>query len=372
MNSPIPIPLNAFTRWRQRHRRRTTPGSVPGTITIDPAMPFPEMHLMSFSAEEFREREIKAPEEATEELKTRPFVWLQVEGLGSEEILQRIKAAFGLHRLAMEDVVNLHQRAKVEEYDGYAYIVLRLAVMNGDVHTEQISLFVGKNFVISFEERDNDALEPIKNRLRKGLGIIRTMGPDFLAYAIIDAVIDRYFPILEGYGDRIEAIETELLASFNRDTVKKVHTLKQDLLCMRRAIWPARDAINVLLRDQIGVMGKEVHVYLRDCYDHVTQIIDILETDRELSSDLMDLHMSNVSNRTNEVMKVLTIMSSIFIPLSFIASLYGMNFDTDVSPYNMPELAWPYGYPGVLLLMLTVGLSMLGFAWKKGWIGRGP
>ncbi|MCC6548397.1 magnesium/cobalt transporter CorA [Candidatus Sumerlaeota bacterium] len=369
------IPRSSIARLirmrHSRHRRLTPPGSPPGTIIIDPQMPEPKLHLMAYTSTEFKEQPIEKASDACAYLDKFPFIWLQVEGLGNAEVITEIKDVFKLHRLAMEDVVNVHQRAKVEEYDEHLYIVLRLPIrINGILRLEQLSLFIGKNYVITFEENDHDALEPVKDRIRRKLGLIRNLGADYLAYAVIDAVIDRYFPMLEQYGDMIEDVEIELLNEKGPGAVKKIYMIKQDLLALRRAIWPARDAINSMIRDQHPLISDGARVYLRDCYDHVIQIIDILETDRELSSDLLDLHMTMLSNRTNDIMKILTMMSTIFIPLSFIASVYGMNFNTDASHYNMPELNNPFGYPMVLLLMGFIGVVLVVFFWKKGWLGK--
>ena len=368
-----PHSLARLIRLRNRRPRRLIPpGSPPGTIIINPKMPKPKLHLMAYTSGEFKEQPIENTAEIAQYLDKFPFIWLQVEGLGDEKVIADIKETFKLHRLAMEDVVSVHQRAKVEDYDDHIYIVMRLPTREGGIlHIEQLSLFIGGNFVITFEERDHDALEPVKERIRRKLGLIRNMGADYLAYAVIDAVIDRYFPLLEHYGDTIEDVEIELLNEKGTGAVRKIYMIKQDLLALRRAIWPARDAINSLIRDEHQLISSAIRVYLRDCYDHVIQIIDILETDRELSSDLLDLHMTTIGNRTNEVMKILTMISTIFIPLSFIASVYGMNFNTDASHYNMPELNSPFGYPLVLSLMGMIAWLLVIFFWKKGWLRRG-
>lgn len=354
---------------RRRTKRRTAPGSMPGTVAIDPNAPKPQIHLIAFTADHYVEKEIEDLAEIEPARQAHPFVWLQVEGLGDDRMLLALRDMFKLHRLAMEDVVNVHQRPKIEEYADSLYIVMRLPVQSDSVHSEQLSLFIGGNFVITFEERDNDALEPVKERLRKKIGLIRGLGVDFLAYAIIDAVIDRYFPILETIGDQIEAVETQMLESPRRELINRVYCLKQDLLALRRCVWPSRDALNSLVRDPFPQLGAETRVYMRDVYDHIIQIMDHVETDRELVSDLRDLYLTNLSNRANEIMKVLTLLGSIFLPMNFIAALYGMNFNTD-SPYNMPELNWRLGYPFALTIMLSISISMLIFFWRKGWIWR--
>ena len=276
---------------------------------------------------------------------------------------------FHLHPLALEDAVNVHQRSKVDRYGDQLFITARVPADTVGFRTEQVSLFVGKNFVITFLEDPGDCFEPVRRRLRDDEGLIRRRGADYLAYALLDASIDAYFPLLETFGDRLEELEDEVIATPSRTTVGRIHDAKHDLRMLRRAIWPMREAMSQLSRDDTPVIAVETRVYFRDLYDHAVQIIDIVETYRELGSDLNDLYLSALSNRMNEIMRVLTVIATIFMPLSFVAGLYGMNFDTQASPWNMPELHWRYGYPLALATMAAVAFGMLLFFRRRGWLG---
>jgi magnesium transporter len=291
--------------------------------------------------------------------------------LGDAKVISTIGNLFGLHQLALEDVVNVHQRAKVEDYPDHLFIVARMVERNECLLTEQVTMFLGQDYVITFQERPGkDCIEPVRERIRKGKGRLRTLAADSLAYALLDAIVDGFFPVLESYSDRLEAVEDIVVTQPNRSVVEGIHSIKSDLLIIRRALWPLREAINTLVRDHNSLIHDDTRIYLRDCYDHTVQLIDLVETYRELGADLRDLYLSSVSNRMNEIMKVLTIISTIFIPLTFIAGIYGMNFDTKVSPWNMPELEWYYGYPFSLALMLAVTVAMGIFFWRRGWIGH--
>ena len=253
---------------------------------------------------------------------------------------------FGLHPLALEDTVNLHQRPKVETYDGYLFIVLRMpvalpstdGVSASRLETEQVTMALGRDFVVTFQERSGDCFGPVRHRLRNPGGQIRQRGPDYLAYALIDAAIDAFFPILEAYGEQVEELEDDVVSQPGNRQIARIHELKRNLLTARRALWPLRDMVNALLREDSPLIDKQTLIYLRDCHDHASQLIDMIETYREICSGLVDIHLSSVSNRMNEVMKVLTIIATIFIPLTFIAGVYGMNFDPHAGPLSMPEL----------------------------------
>lgn len=270
---------------------------------------------------------------------------------------------FGLHGLALEDVVHAHQRAKVEDYEDHLFVVGRMVSTNGELESEQIALFLGSDFVLTFQEGlPGDCLDPLRERIRRDHGNVRKAGADYLAYAIIDAVVDSYFPVVEQYGDRLDELDGKLSSKPGSDAIGQVHQLRSELLMLRRSIWPHQDAIAELLRDTHELVTPETRVYLRDTLDHTLQIIDVIHTYREMCSDLRDFFFSVVSTRTNEVMKVLTIIATIFIPLSFIAGVYGMNFD------HMPELHWRMGYPFALSVMSVVAAGLIGFMWRKGWL----
>ena len=338
------------------------------------------MQVFRYGDGVFDEERDASLEPSVDALRTGTTVWLNVDGLGHADTLRRIGERFSLHPLALEDVVNVHQRPKFEAYDDHLFLIVRMPVATereGDaqapvLRTEQVALFVGRGFVVTFQEIAGDAFEPVRHRLRHATSALRRRGADYLAYALVDAVVDAYFPLLEAYGERLEALETDVLARPERDHVATIHDLKRDLLTLRRAVWPMRDMLAALRREDTPLIDEHTRVYLRDCEDHAIQLIDMIETYREIASGLVDIHLSSLSNRMNEVMKVLTIIATIFIPLTFVAGIYGMNFDPSVGPWNMPELGWRYGYPTVLALMLVVAFGLLAWFRRMGWIGRRP
>ena len=297
-------------------------------------------------------------------------LWIDVTGLGDIAVIERIGQAFGLHSLSLEDVVNVHQRPKAEQFDDHVFVVARMLAGEGRVETEQLSAFLGQGYVLTFQERRGDCFEPIRERIRRGKGRIREMGADYLAYALIDAVIDSFYPVLEGYGEDIERLEDDVIAGPSPDQVDRVHTVKRDLLTLRRAIWPTREMVNGLIRDESPFVGTTTRVYLRDCYDHAIQLMDIVETYREIATGLLDVYLSSMTARLNEIMKVLTIIATIFIPLSFVTGIYGMNFDRAASPWNMPELGWRLGYPMALAIMVAIAGGLLLYFWRRGWLGK--
>lgn len=355
-------------RKRMRHdvdHRRTPPGTPPGTLISDPSLPRPVVRVFSYGPEDYEELRIEDLTALKGLIGKRAVTWIDVEGLGDSESISQIGRMFDLHRLALEDVLNVHQRPKVDFFKDVMYIVSRMVkVEGGCVDTEQVSIFLGHNFVITFQERPGDCLNSIRERIRHKLGRVRVAGADYLAYALLDAIFDGYFPVLEDYGERLEAIEEEILERPEALTVHHIHDLKRQLMVLRRSMWPQREAINILARDPHPLITEETRIYLRDGYDHTIQILDLLETYRELGADLMDLYMNSVSTRMNEVMKVLTIIATIFIPLTLIAGIYGMNFD------YMPELHWTLGYPFSILLMVLVTGGFLYYFRRRGWLGK--
>ena len=339
-------------------------------VVVDPEAPHPEITVIEYSENSLDERSIDSIDQLRPVNAGDTITWLNVSGLGDAATVEGIGHKFGLHQLVQEDIVNVHQRAKVEEFDDHLFIVARMVSIDQHLKTEQISMILGKNFVITFQEYVGDCLDPVRKRLRNQLGRIRAVGADYLAYAILDAVIDGYFPVLDQYNEQLDALEDGLIAQKSKHVVSRIHRLRSEFYVLRKAIWPHRELVNALLRDVEAYFAKETRMYLRDCYDHTIQIIDIVDTSREIASDIRDFHFKQVSMRQNEIMKVLTIVSSVFIPLSFVAGLYGMNFDTHVSAYNMPELHWIYGYPMALSLMAAIGGGMLFFFWQRGWLKR--
>jgi magnesium transporter len=360
---------NRVRRYASR-RRFTAPGTAPGTITADPGAPRPVISLIAYNRESITERHIEDVKEIEAVLGKYSVIWVNVVGLGDAGVVEEIGRIFKLHRLALEDVVNIDQRPKVEHYGDYMFIVARMPSVQERLSTEQYSLFLGSNFVITFDERPGDCLEHVRDRIRHRRGKIRDTGPDHLAYAILDSIIDAYFPVVEQYGERLEELEDASVHGQQRDTPSRLLLVRHDLIMFRRAVWPLRDTLSSLYRDETELISEDTRVYIRDCYDHAVQLLDVIEMYREVTSGLMELYMSGMSNRMNEVMKVLTMMSTVFIPLTFIVGVYGMNFHTERSPWNMPELDWYYGYPACLLVMaITAGLLTYYF-YRKGWLAR--
>lgn len=368
---------------KNRHRRvpkvvrRTEPGASPGLIAPDPSHPKPEIQVIAYGTSDLIEKEVSSVAEARAIVGQRPVTWINVEGLGDARTIEQFGEQFGLHRLALEDTVNVHQRAKVETYGEVLFVVLRMVHCgeNGSrCGTEQVSLFVGPNWLISFQEgRPGDSFNRVRNRLRDASGKMNTLGSDYLAYALIDAVIDNYYPVLEVYAERLDDLEEWVMEPTGRRVMDKLHEVKADLLILRRAIWPLRDAMAFLAREDNPRISENTRLYLRDCYDHVVQVVELIETYRELTADLRDLYMSSISNRINETMRILTIFSTFFIPLTFIVGIYGMNFDWEggTKLLNMPELHWRYGYPMVWAVMLATAVTMLVYFYRRGWILRG-
>jgi magnesium transporter len=303
------------------------------------------------------------------DFKAKPSVtWIDVVGVHKPEVIEKIGDRFGIHPLVLEDIVHTEQRPKMEDFDDYVFIVLKmLASLETDdgeeeIRSEQVSLIVGRGFVISFQETEGDVFDSVRDRIRKSKGKIRKRGADYLAYALIDAVVDNYFLILEDVGEDLEVLEDELVTNPTPDTSKQIHDMKRDMIFLRKSVWPLREVISRLARGESEIFEESTAIYLRDVYDHTVQVIDAIETFRDILSGMLDVYLSSISNRMNEVMKVLTIIATIFIPLTLVAGIYGMNFD------YMPELRWHWGYPAVLLFMFVTGFLMLLYFRRKGWL----
>lgn len=360
-------------RHKERFHRRTPPGAPPGVLVSDPTAPKPVVTAIAISASDHQEIAIDDLSAIPPLLARWPMLWINVDGVGDAGLVQELGKMFNLHRLALEDVVHVHQRPKVDTYGEVLFVVAPLPLPNHVYELEQLSLFVGRKFLITFQERaGGDCLDVVRTRLQAGLSRERSLIPGYLLYTLLDAAIDNFFPLLEDAGERLDSLEEEVLGLPNRDVITRILDVKRDLRMIRRAIWPLRDALNSLLRDPHPLVADETRIYLRDCYDHVVQILDLLENYRELASGLTDVYLSNLSNSTNEIMKVLTIISTLFIPLTFLVGVYGMNFDPDSSPLNMPELRAYYGYPTIWAVMIAIALGLLYFFWRKGWIAKRP
>ena len=351
-------------------KRFHKPGTSPGTLSPleVPRVEKVTMSLIAYGPDRLEERELRSVEEMLPYRDAAGVVWINVTGLHDVELMQKLGEHFGLHPLALEDVVNTGQRPKVDDYEDHQFIVMKELHWNQSLESEQVSLFLGKNSVITFQETPGDLFEPVRERLRKGKGRIRRMGPDYLVYALIDALVDEFFPILEKLGERIEDLEEAVLEEPTRETVEGIRWIKHDLLMLRRAAWPQREVVHAMQREESRLVRKETRPYLRDLYDHTIQIMDIIETYRDLAAGMLEVYLSSLSHRMNEIMKVLTIMATIFIPLTFIVGLYGMNFNTQVSRWNMPELNWQYGYPLVLAVMGVTAFGMLLYFRRKKWL----
>lgn len=298
--------------------------------------------------------------------------WIRVWGLHDIEKLKSIWSYFNLHPLVQEDIVNTSQRPKVEEYEDNIFFVLRMLHYTKErpviLDSEQIGIVLGKNYVLSFQESDTPHFAPILDRLQVVGSRLRRFGPDYLTYALIDTVVDYYFEVLNELGERMEHTEEELMEDPTEDTFQQIHLLRREAIFFRKSVWPLRDVINTTIRDDSSFINDSIKVYLRDVYDHMVQIIDNIENYRDMIMGMHDMYMSHVSNKMNEVMKVLTIIATIFIPLTFIAGIYGMNFDPEASPYNMPELGWYWGYPAVWILMVLVTIGMIFYFKRKNWL----
>ena len=345
-------------------KRHTKVGARPGTLVIDADANQPQIQIIRYTPAEVFSCEVNSVDEIREELTQEGVIWIDVQGLGDEKLIRGIGDLFAIHMLALEDVVNVPQRPKTETYEHHQLYISRMVRIDAqhELEAEQVSIFFGKNYVLTFQERYGDVLDPVRRRIRSKKGPMRTSGPDYLAYAIIDTIIDGYYPVLEQYGEHLEELEARVVANATPRMLERINRVKRNLLVLRRGIWPQRDAINVLIRDDCPFVCDGVKVFLRDCYDHCVQVADVLETFRETAGALLSTYLSAIGNKQNEVMRVLTIMASIFIPLTFMAGIYGMNFE------EMPELKSPAAYPILLIAMGAMAGGMLLYFKRLGWI----
>ena len=355
---------------RALFRRHTEAGAVPGTVETDPDAQKPEFRVFSYGPDDFQEEIVPGISRVEPIMERRPVTWINVTGLGDKRTIQEIGHIFKLHPLALEDVVNVHQQPKAEFYPDALFLVTRIPIVTSRLETEQISIFVGHRFVLTFQERPSDCFEPIRDRLRESRGRIRAAGTDYLGYTLLDSVVDAWFPIIENYGDTLDEIDRQITDNDATNTVPQLHAIRHELVKARRLFLRQREALGTMSRtdESADLITPDTRIYLRDCRDHTTQIIDAIDTFREMCSDLREFHFSQVTDRTNETMRVLTVIATIFIPLSFFTGLWGMNFDTQSSPWNMPELEWQLGYPFALGLMATIAGVMLFYFWRKGWL----
>jgi magnesium transporter len=345
-------------------RRRTPPrGSAPGTMATQPGSPEPRLDLIAYSRDSVEERTLASPEELVPLLQDRSRVlWLDVGSVGDGRVLARIGEILGIHPLAMADVVNVPQRPKADLFGDRLLLVTQMPqIVRGSIDLEQVSIVLGPGFVVTFQERPGDVFDPVRERIRKGARV-RLLGADYLAYALLDAVIDAYFPVVEAIGEEIEALEEDVLDRPGRATLTRVHAVRRSLVALHRMQWRQRDACGSLLRDNDNPFSQEVRVYLRDAFDHAFQTVDAIETQREMAIGLMELYLSSASHRMNEAMRTLTVVATIFIPLTFVVGVYGMNFDF------MPELRWRWGYAAVWGVMLAIAAALIVWFRRRGWI----
>jgi magnesium transporter len=357
--------LTGASRLLNFHKRHPPPGAPPGTLVFPEERTPAIVRITVYGPEGVMERDDVPLEELPALILPDRVMWIDVQGLGDEAVLRRLAAIFDIHRLAMEDAVNVPQRPKAEAYERQHLVITRMSriLEGGAIDIEQVSLFIGSHYLLSIQERPGDVFDPVRERIRAGKGLIRRSGPDYLAYALIDAILDGYYPVLEQLGDRLQTIEDRILHQATRASQQGIHRVRRDLLVLRRAVWPQREAVGALVREESPLITPSVRQYLRDCLDHAAQIMDVIDTYRELASNLMDMQLSSMGQRTNEVMKVLTIMASIFIPLTFMAGLYGMNFE------YLPELHYRWAYPALLGVMAAVVIGMLVYFRRRGWLG---
>ncbi len=349
----------------RRDRDRHLP---PGEISLRPGEPEPKVNVFVYDADTLDELPTADVATIRDALAPGKVVWVDVQGLGDGRLLKEFAEQFSLHRLAIEDVVHSPQRPKADPYeDNLLFITRQVRFIQAELVTEQVSLFLGPGWVITFQEKYGDCLDPVRERLRGGLGQVRRMEADYLAYCILDAIVDGYYPVLEHYGELLEQTEADILAEPDPALLARINRTKRELLGLRRAVFAHREALNALLRDDSPFFAEGVRVYLRDVYDHNVQIMESLEMYRELASGLTDTYMSAMSNKMNEVMKVLTIIATVFIPLSFLAGVYGMNFDPSL-PGNLPELHTPYAYVGFWIAAACLAGGMLIYFRRKKWL----
>jgi magnesium transporter len=348
------------------YKHHPPPGSSPGSLTPPVDAAPTTIRVMVYGPDGVEERPIHDPAELVPLRRAEHVAWIDVQGLADVELLQRIGAVFDLHPIALEDAVNVPVRPRTEPYDGYHQIVSRMVQLDaaGALEVEQITLYVGDRWLLSIQEWPGDCFDPVRERIRRG-GRHTRMGADYLAYTLLDSVLDGYYPLLEQLGEELEALEEAVIGETGQRLLSRIYQLRRNLVTLRRSVWPQRDMLSELLRGEGDFFGEEVLRFLTNCHTHAVQISDVVDAHRDLAASLAELHLSMISTRTNEVVKVLTVVTSIFIPLTFIVGVYGMNFD------YMPELRSRWGYPGVWLFMIGLALGLLVYFRRRGWLARG-
>jgi magnesium transporter len=361
--------IRPYIKLRKLFRKKKkAAGLPPGTLVYTGEQKHDKVivNLIDYKGNHVTEREITNPEECMHCTSDDTISWIDVEGIHDVPLIQKLGESLGLHPLVMEDILHVDQRPKMEEYDNYVYIVLKMFHYHkekDEITPEQVSIVLGKNYVVTFQEGlEGDTFQEVRERIRGNKGIITKMTSDYLVYSIIDSIIDSYFSILEVYGDRIESLEEVLVNDPQKNTLTDIYRIKREMLYLRKSVWPLREAISRLERGESHLITHNTHLYLRDVYDHTINALDTIETYRDMLSGMIDIYLSSISNRLNETMKYLALISTIFIPMTFIASIYGMNFEL------MPELKWAHGYWFALGLMMIIGLSFFIYFKKKKWV----
>jgi len=356
---------NRKSKSVRRHVKKA--GLPPGTLVHvgEKMVENVRISYIDYDEQGFSEKQVSKIEECFP-FKTTPTVtWINIDGLHEVQIIERLGSQFELHPLMLEDILHTEQRPKFEDFEKYMFFVMQMLRYNEEiqaVESEQISLVLGESYVITFQERVGDVFDTVRERIRNSKGRIRKMGPDYLAHALIDAIVDSYFSILEKVGEKIESMEEQLVSDPTERTLQQIHTMKREMILLRRSVWPLREVISGVQRSESRLIQESTDVYLRDVYDHTIQIIDTIENFRDMVSGMLDIYLSGISNRMNAVMKVLTIIATIFIPLTFVAGVYGMNFE------HMPELKWHWAYPAVWLVMIAIAAVMLVYFRRKKWL----
>jgi len=346
-----------------RKKMHPPAGSRPGTLAIHASSQRPRIRVVFYDEATLVEEDVADVARLRDRIEDGLRVWVDVQGLGDERVIRELADLFSIHPLALEDVVNVPGHPKAEIYENHLLIIARM-VLPHDEHfdVEQVGLVVGHNHVVSFQERQGDVFEPIRNRLRSAAGLIRRSGPDYLAYALWDAIVDAYFPVVESLSEQVDDLEDQILERPTPAQLRRLSRIRSHLVALRRSVVPQGEAVRMLIREENPFVTSTVRVYLRDVHDHCVQTAEVIDTSREVIVGLMSLHLAASGNRTNEVMKLLTLVASLFVPLTFIAGLYGMNFK------YMPEIGMRWAYPAVLGLMVTVAAGMLLYFWRKGWL----
>ncbi len=356
-----------MVKKKQIRRHYKKAGMPPGTLVHigERKLESVRIKVIDYDENSFREKQVTKIEDCFEFKKTPTVTWINIDGLHDVEIIEKIGKHYDFHPLVLEDILHTGQRPKFEDLENYIFIVLMMLRFDDEsqaVISEQVSMVLGPNYVISFQENVGDVFEQIRDRIRNAKGKIRKMGSDYLMYALLDAIVDGYFLIMEKLGDKIESMEDELVGNPTEKTLQQIHNLKREMVYLRKSVWPLRELISGVERSESNLIQDTTGAYLRDVYDHTIQVIDTVESFRDMVSGMLDIYLSSISNRMNAVMKVLTIIATIFIPLTFVAGIYGMNFE------NMPELKWRYGYFGVWFIMVIVTGSMVLYFKKKKWL----